>query len=385
MSDPFRPGVLSSRQLTALARAGVIVGVVDPESAAGASAMDLTLSEEGWRLRGSIKGRLDRPYLEVLSQVRFLDSHLDLSHPTVLEPQCTYVIRLRESLVLDDFPDLHGYASGKSSIGRLDVLVRLVADYAAGYDEVLPRRATGRWRVALYSEVTPISFPIIVAAGVSLNQLRLHQGDARLSELSAEELRLYGDILSGPHGGETDSGGVKELTVDISPVKSGSCAGLIGFEAREDAKKPIDLVGGGSLHDPGLYWRPVTPEETAADTLKIVPERFYILRSRERFSLPPDMAAFVHAVTEQLGELRIHYAGFVHPGFGYGRRGGTPLIFETRGHNIVTFLRQGERMATIRYFRMSEPVDLAALAPDTYQQQELNLSKYFAPRRLGGE
>ncbi len=379
MSEPFRPGVLSSRQLTFLARAGVIEGVVNPLDASGASAIDLTLAEEGWKLHGSIKGRMDRPYTDVLTQSHFIDKNLDLSRPTLLEPANTYVIRLKESFYFDDYPDLQGYASGKSSIGRLDMLVRLVADYAAGYDEVLPRRTSGRWRVSLYAEVTPISFPILVMAGVTLNQLRLYQGNPRLCELSPEELNLYGEVLTGPHGGETDSGGVGELTVDVSPVKEGSCAGYIGFEARADVREPIDLVSRAKGHDPHLYWRPVTPDGETAETLKVVPERFYILRSRERFSLPPDVAAFVHAVTEQLGELRIHYAGFVHPGFGWGRAGGTPLIFETRGHNIVTFLRQGERMATIRYFRMSEAVDLGSIAPDNYQMQELNLSKYFRP------
>ncbi len=377
MSELFRPGVLSSRQLAHLAHTGVIEGVANPEDASGASAIDLTLGEEGWKMHGSIKGRLDRPYTDVLTQSHFIDKNLDLSRPVILEPPNTYVIRLRESLYFDEYPELQGYASGKSSIGRLDMLVRLVADYAAGYDEVLPRRVSGRWRVSLYAEVTPISFPILVKAGVTLNQLRLFQGDPRLCELSAEELRLYGEVLTGPHGGETDSGGVGELTVDVSPVKEGSCTGYIGFEALTGVREPIDLINSAKGHDPRNYWKPVTPDGETGETLKIVPERFYILRSRERFSLPPDVSAFVHAVTEQLGELRIHYAGFVHPGFGWGRQGGTPLIFETRGHNIITFLRQGERMATIKYFRMSEAVKLDAIAPDNYQLQELNLSKFF--------
>jgi len=377
VTHQFRPGVLSSRQLTHLAHCGVIEGVSTPDSAAGASAIDLTLGEEGWKLFGSIKGRLDRPYTEVLTQAHFISQSLDLSRPVVLEPPNTYVIRLKESLYFDEYPDLQGYASGKSSIGRLDMLVRLVADYAAGYDEVLPRRVSGRWHVALYAEVTPISFPVIVKSGVTLNQLRLFQGDPRLSELSPEELRLYGEVLTGPHGGETDSGGVGELTVDVSPIKDGACAGYIGFEADSGDREPIDLVNRAKKHDPRHYWKPVTPDAEAGDTLKVIPEHFYILRSRERFGLPPDVAAFVHAVTEQLGELRIHYAGFVHPGFGWGRAGGTPLIFETRGHNIITYLRHGERMATIRYFRMSETVNLESVAPDSYQLQELNLSKYF--------
>jgi len=131
--------------------------------------------------------------------------------------------------------------------------------------------------------------------------------------------------------------------------------------------------------DPKLYWDPISEED---GSLMIEPERFYILRSKERILLPLDVAVYCQAVTEDLGEIRIHYAGFVHPGFGFFRnengKKGTPLIFEVRGHNVNTFLQDGETLARIVYYKMAKPVsEEDARKADSYGKQELTLSGYF--------
>jgi dCTP deaminase len=120
------------------------------------------------------------------------------------------------------------------------------------------------------------------------------------------------------------------------------------------------------------------------ELIEIETEKFYILRSKERFRLPNDVAVYGQAVTETLGEIRIHYAGFVHPLFGFLRKDnkGTPLTFEVRGHNVRSFLRDGEALAKIRFYRMSAPHKLTKketekAQDDLYQNQELQLSSYF--------
>jgi len=118
------------------------------------------------------------------------------------------------------------------------------------------------------------------------------------------------------------------------------------------------------------YWEIVKLKE---NVLEIEPEEFYIIRSSERFRLPPSVAVYAQAMTENFGELRIHYAGFVHPCFGLDRKDGAPLIFEIRGHNVRTFLRNGEVMAQLHFYRMSEE----ATNTPSYGNQELTLSNYF--------
>lgn len=86
------------------------------------------------------------------------------------------------------------------------------------------------------------------------------------------------------------------------------------------------------------------------------------------------MAVYCQAISETLGELRIHYAGFVHPGFGTWNDEGTPVIFEVRGHNVTTYLHDKETLANINFYRMSE---FATPEKSQYDEQELQLSKYF--------
>jgi len=84
--------------------------------------------------------------------------------------------------------------------------------------------------------------------------------------------------------------------------------------------------------------------------------------------------------------MRIHYAGFVHPLFGRERddkKTGTPLIFEVRGHDVKVTLTDGEKMARLTFYRMSEdcerPKKAAQSQKSGYENQTLKLSEFFSP------
>src|SRR5690606_19000888 len=84
-------------------------------------------------------------------------------------------------------------ANPKSSTGRLDLFTRLLANHSGRF-EVAPPGYVG----PLYLEVVPRSFPVRVATGSSLCQVRFVAGDPLLSdaELRAEYERsplLYRD------------------------------------------------------------------------------------------------------------------------------------------------------------------------------------------------
>ena len=137
-------------------------------------------------------------------------------------------------------------------------------------------------------------------------------------------------------------------------------------------------------YDPLKYWEPVDVQTKGSEKyIEIEPESFYILRSKERFNLPPNVAVYCRAVTEELGEIRIHYAGFVHPTFGssnkdeYGNPKGTPLTFEVRGHNVKAILRDGETLAHLHYYWMSRGCTEEEDDSKDDGKQELQLSKVF--------
>jgi len=172
------------------------------------------------------------------------------------------------------------------------------------------------------------------------------------------------------------------LNLDEDPVlKNGICA----FKAKnlkdEEESNFIDLTKDfkeeENKYDPKEYWDSESLKN-GITYLEIETERFYILRSNERFILPKNVAVYCQAVTETLGELRIHYAGFVHPLFGQGREdnSGAPLIFEVRGHNIETILRNRETLAKLEYYWMSQDA-VEEIKDSPYNYQELTLSKIF--------
>src|SRR5579863_1442567 len=124
----FPPGVLNSDQLGALHTQKVIRG---RRLDAKGSALDLHLGSRGWRLKGSIKqSAVQRDPAENVAGVcdKYGTSfQLDKSG-VCLKKGSVAVIELKETIDFSQHPWLRGEATGKSSIGRLDVLTRLLVD-----------------------------------------------------------------------------------------------------------------------------------------------------------------------------------------------------------------------------------------------------------------
>jgi deoxycytidine triphosphate deaminase len=149
-----------------------------------------------------------------------------------------------------------------------------------------------------------------------------------------------------------------------------------------DGAAAIDLWGHPEEErpKPWHHWRFEFADQN--ERLRIVKDRFYIIRSHEKIHLPRGVAVYCRASDETIGEMRIHYAGFVHPFFGSERtdgKRGTPLIFEVRGHDIDVSLRNREKMARLEFYRMAEDArEEEGREMDPYAAQTLKLSKFFA-------
>jgi dCTP deaminase len=228
----------------------------------------------------------------------------------------------------------------------------------------------------MYLEITPITFNIVVRPGLCMTQLRLFYGDPRDSEISGMELCK---TVLGPNAAD------RILTLDLSPEKIGGVnVSAFGVKTSASSRAPIPLWAKGS-RPPWEFWRFVPLEEDKK--LQIRRGHFFILRSKERLYVPNGVAIYCRASDETIGEMRIHYAGFVHPGFGMDRKDrlrGTPLIFEVRGHEVNAKLRDGEKMANIIFYRMSSQDNESLETNKSYNDQNLKLSNIFAdwPKRL---
>jgi dCTP deaminase len=367
------PGVLSKPQILNLCEGGYLTKAGD-KPAVDYSSIDLHLTDEGYVLEGGSVKPSGRDYLHFIEKNKLGTELQPVDGVFLLNRRSTYLFKVRERLssALAE-AGVHGQATAKSSIGRLDVLARLVVDGAYGYEGFNPeelRQSNGE----MFLEITPMTFPIRLRKGASLSQLRLFYGEPRICELRGRE--LWNTVLHDP---DTDRDRQDALSVDLSDVTIGDLS-VAAFEVSDTAGESecIDLWNKSDVPDPCKFWRFRSADKH--NRLRIMQGSFYILRSRERLRLPAGLAAYCRALDETIGEMRIHYAGFVHPFFGWSRpdaKKGTPLIFEVRGHDLNVSLVHREKLARLTFYRMSADAKEEEGESTPYNKQELELSKYF--------
>jgi dCTP deaminase len=339
------------------------------------ASLDLRLGDVAIRVRASF---LPGPDSSIEDRLAALALHrVDLSQGAVLETGCVYVVPLLESLSLP--ADVAAAANPKSSTGRLDVFTRVIADGVNAFDQI-PAGYAG----ALYAEICPQTFPVVVRKGSKLTQLRFRRGDPRESDEALARLNARETLVA---GGLTDIENGIALSVDLSPAAgargkrqaaAGGGDGLIGYRAkRNTGVVDVDKIGGCDVHD---YWDPIFVRG-ARGRLILDPDQFYILASKEAVNIPPTHAAEMLPFNPLVGEFRVHYAGFMDPGFGHAATGGAGarVVLEVRSHKVPFILEDGQIIGRLVYERMAEVPQLlyGRDLGSNYQAQGLKLSKHF--------
>lgn len=309
------------------------------------ASLDLRLGQIAYRVPASF---LPGEHRTVADRLAMLSTHeLDLTRPTVLERNCVHIIPLMERLALPT--DVEARANPKSSTGRLDIFVRIIADRSCAFDEI-PTGYTG----PLYAEVVPRSFPVILGAGALLSQIRF-----RACAYNTSRTRIA------------------PVSVDLDP--EGKPNGIVGYRARKTSGL-IDIAK-TAAHRIADFWDPIITDPHRRE-LVLEPEEFYILASGEPIFASADEAAELVAYDTAVGEIRVHQAGFVDPFYGMtdDRPNGSRLVLEVRGHDVPFLLSHGQRVGTLVYEKMAETPDTlyGAALGSNYQGQHLKLSKHFA-------
>lgn len=347
------------------------------ESLIGLSAIDLPLGDRYWKMKGSCRTGKRYKVRDLIRKHSLNSKSKPLSDkPITLERQQVYLFKADCELDLTDL-QIQGKATGKSSVGRLDCLVRLLVDESDTFDFVAANK-----KHELYIEVTPISFNLEVKRGTSLSQLRLFKGSEQDISLTRGELFHEEDDTfpvvddkGRPYRAPCNDGSHDTwfpFRLDLSPDPIAECS---AFAARKgDDLQPIDPDKQYS-YEPSEYWEPIKWKDEA---ILLEPDRLYILRSKERLRIPSHLALECKSYTTEMGEWRIEYAGFAHPYFGALREDGkgSPIIFEVRGHNVPTILTHEIPLGNVRFLRMSKAATRPTENP-TYEKQELALSKCF--------
>jgi dCTP deaminase len=360
-------GVLNAAQIAdEIATGGIVLARDLASRQLQPASLDLTLGRRGWRVRASF---LPPPGASVAARLGegLAMQEIDLAGGAVLERGCVYLVEIAERLRLPG--DIAASVNPKSSTGRIDVFVRLVADSKGGrrvaFDEI-PAGYEG----PLYAEICPRTFSILAREGSSLNQLRLKRGRPILDDAELAALHAREPLIDGP----ADIEGGVGLSVDLRAPYGG---GPVGWRARRHAALiDIDRVGALDAED---YFEAIPAPKSGFIILD--PDEFYILASREALVIPPDYAAEMTPISPGLGEFRVHYAGFFDPGFGWGGLGpnGSRAVLEVRSHDAAFVLEHGQLVARLVYERMeARPATLYGEgAASNYQGQGLKLSKHF--------
>ena len=353
-------GVLPSQSLRALIAKGAISAdpAILPEQVQPAS-LDLRLGQTAVRLRASFlpgKGRRVADRLAEFEMHRF-----DLGTGMVLEKGCVYVVELMERLALP--AGIGAVTNAKSSTGRLDLLVRVITDEGVEFDRI-PAGYSGK----LYAEICPRSFSVLARPGMRLNQIRLRQGQAILSDAELGALHALTPLVSGEALISEGLG----FSVDLRPATGD----LVGYRAKPHAGViDLDRIG---AYDRAEFWEEL---HSGNGQLILDPGAFYILVSREAVCIPPAYAAEMAPYVAMVGEFRVHYAGFFDPGFGHASAGGQGArgVLEVRCHEAPFALEHGQVVGRLVYERMAEVPDrlYGVGIASNYQGQGLKLSKHF--------
>lgn len=341
-----------------------------PKQSIQPASLDLRLGETAWALRCSFLPDVDSSVEEKISDLAF--EQIDLRDGATLERDRPYLVPLIEQVRLPS--GLRAKANPKSSTGRLDVFTRVITDNNHRFDEI-PAGYVGR----LYLEVVPRSFAIRVKTGLALNQIRLVQGEAKLSDeqlLSVHEEFPLLYLDSHPlRSSELSLSDGLFLSLDIS----GHTETIVGYRAKRNSL-PIDLTRKGGLRWQD-YWEAVHPERGGKIVLE--PEVFYLLLSAEGVSVPGPYAAEMLAYDPTAGELRTHYAGFFDPGFGYSRKREVPgsrAALEVRVRDVPFMVEHRQPVCKLAYERMAAEPDVlyGEDVGSNYQGQQTMLSKHFS-------
>ncbi|GEM_PF-5658 len=333
------------------------------ESQIQPSSLDLRLGSRGFCL----------PFSSVPSGTNF-DSFLerncsydiDLSKNGFLHKGCIYVFKLQESLNLPE--GIGGRINPKSSIGRIDVHVRLIVEGGRSFDKI-----PFGYKGDLWIEVYPRSFDIIVHEGDCLNQMRLFDfGIDCLDASELNELNRSQGILFDSKTGDGLSGNSFIVDDNIVSASLDLDENNPGFVAKHNTP-PIDLSRRDHLFSE--YFDKVYLSGEDKKQIIVGPNSFYILSSKEVVSVPKDFCSEMMDIETDSGEVRVHYAGFFDPNWN------AQATLEVRNFGQPFLLRDGQKIASFKFYPMkSSPRELygsSEKGSHYHRQNGPRLAKFF--------
>lgn len=357
-----RTGVLPKQMLRELCTTDHVTGI--GERYLNPASIDLPLAKEAYRLESiflPLRGEKVRDLLPLIGATPHnFDNPLEVGVP--------YLIRIDGEWRLPSV--VYGYANPKSSTGRNGFFCRTVADTVDMYEALIgPGWAGEIWVLA-----RPDYFPVMLAPGLAVSQMRFFDGKSFLDDLHTElAIRQFG-LLFNEEGQKLSLQETRRhadsflLTLHVGEAMGWECRGT---------RKILDLSK-KNFYEPDDFFKPM---HTTNGKYTLRKGGFYILTTRERVMVPPNLSAELRAIDPRLGEFRSHAAGYIDPGWGFGKGSeecGRPITLEVIPQEDM-LVRDGQTVARIRYEYMKEtPETLYDAADSNYaDQRAARLSKHF--------
>ncbi len=306
--------------------------------------IDCRIGDRAYRMSTAMLPKPNETIKEMIEKYGIYD--FEIKQGLVLEPNACYIIPLREKLRLPY--GFYAVFSPKSSIGRIDVFVRVLSDRNSAYDCVRPGYCG-----QLYLEVIPLSFMVGIAPDLELTQFRIKNRNQGMNGgfLSNEELMIthskYGLIYSS--GGLVLSG--NEVVVENNSLyfHVDLDREIVGFQAKNNPIHQIDLFR-KDYYNIEDFWTPIKKPKNGEMVLS--PNCFYLLTSKERVRIPPPYAAEIITYDTSAGEFRSHYAGFFDNNF--GGEEGTNIVLEIRARDVPFRLYDGQPICRMVFEETNE-------------------------------
>ncbi len=296
---------------------------------------------------------------------------VDITNGYELKTGFSYLIPLQEELTLEN--DQHVLSSPKSSVGRIFMNTRMLADYNPSINEINSVFCNG-YKIKMWLYVQPLAFNVIVYPRITLNQLRFYSGYEVILPLNKLIKRLDKDPILFTRNGDnkdvpTDSIVTDGLTIHLN-LSGSTTSDIVGLRARHNPN-PIDLSL-KSYYEIEEYFEPIQKQ----NNMFIKRGEYYLLSSKEILKIPADLSAVLRDYSHVgfLGPL--HFAGFIDNGF-HG-----DLVYEVRSDELSKELELFHNMPISKLdVHISHiPDKLYGEANNNYQSQiGTKPAKYFKP------
>lgn len=307
------------------------------------ASLDVPISNRCYRV--SVSALPDNRYSMSTLLKRFSKYDFELRpEGGALDRGMTYILPLSVELALSS--QFRAIFSPKSTTGRNDVFVRVLTENGRMFD-VTPSGYKG----PLYLEVTPLSFNSFVYPFEPLAQMRVTTGnETRLTNAEIAILHSQYGIVRDRDGKPIDAEiGDNGLYLHLDLSNLGTTA---GHESQQNPEDSVHL-GKKEVDEKSEFWRRIKP--TPHGDLILHPNSFYLLSTRERIVIPPNVCATMEEYSVSMGEFRSHYAGFFDNGF--GGEEGTHGVLEFRSRDLSIRFCDGQPICRLVFYKTDEVPD----------------------------